>query len=158
HLYDAHAPNFAHPELGPAFATPSYDTELAYVDAQLGRLLDLLRRHDIERRTLVVVVGDHGEGLGEHGEPEHGYVLNAEALHVPLVIAEPGRIPARRVADVVSLRDLFPTILDLLGIAPDDAPHGRSLRPALEGAALSAEPSYAETDLPLLTFGWSSQR
>jgi arylsulfatase A-like enzyme/Tfp pilus assembly protein PilF len=159
HLYDAHAPRFAHPELGAAFATPSYDGGIAYDDAQLGRLLEALRRHGVAERTLVVVVGDHGEGLSDHGEPEHGYLLNVEVLHVPLVIALPGRVQGgRRVPDLVSMRDVFPTVLDLLGVPAEAAAHGRSLRSTFDGGVLADEPSYAETDQPMLTFAWSPLR
>ena len=161
HLYDAHYPYAAHAELaGTRFAgAASYDAEIAFMDRQVSRLLAFLEAHQLVHSTLVVVAGDHGEGLGEHGEVEHGYLLNTEALHVPLIVSFPGRIPAKvRVPAVVSLVDVVPTILDLLGIPAPAASHGRSLTPVFAGTSLPTVPSYAETDLPYTSFSWSPLR
>jgi arylsulfatase A-like enzyme/Flp pilus assembly protein TadD len=161
HLYDTHYPYAVHTELAQArFAgTATYDAELAFMDGQVGRIVAFLKEHNLIDSTLVVVVGDHGEGLGEHGEVEHGYLLNVEALHVPLIISLPGRVrEGGRVPGLVSLVDIVPTIHDLLGMPPPTAGHGRSLAPALEGQVLPPVPSYAETDLPYTSFGWSPLR
>ena len=161
HLYDPHHPDYVNPELaGTRFArVASYDSEVAFMDLQVGRLLRFLNERNLGARTLVVAVADHGEGLGEHDEMEHGYLLNAEALHVPLLIALPGRVRVgHRVDAVTSLVDVLPTVLDVLGVAPPARGHGRSLRAALEGEAIPSLPSYAETDMPYSVFGWSPLR
>jgi arylsulfatase A-like enzyme/Tfp pilus assembly protein PilF len=160
HLYDAHIPYHAHEELAdtPLAGQKSYDAEIAFADRQVGRLLAFLDQKGLRRQTLVVVVGDHGEGLNDHGDIEHGHLLNEEALHVPLVAALPGRIDAgRRVAAVVSVRDLPPTVLAVAGI-DGVLGAGRSLAPALAGEPLSSQPSYAETEFPFESFGWSPLR
>ena len=157
HLYDPHFPYQTHPEeFGDAFSAAPYDGEIAYVDRQVGRLLDFLKAHDLERDTLVVVVGDHGEGLGQHGEKTHGELLYNSTLRVPLIFAQPGRLPGGvRVAQNVSLTDVYPTLLDLLQLDRDKKLRGRSLRPALEGRALGEAPCCAMTQEPLLKNGWA---
>jgi arylsulfatase A-like enzyme/cytochrome c-type biogenesis protein CcmH/NrfG len=162
HLFDPHYPYHAHNELaGTRFeGVASYDAEVAFMDRQVARLTAFLREHDLTNRTLVIAVGDHGEGLGDHGETEHGYLLNDEVLRVPLMVSLPGVVRAGgRVTAVVSLADLAPTVLDLLGIAADVQWRGRSLEPALTASAdIGSRPSYGETDLPYAIYGWSPLR
>jgi arylsulfatase A-like enzyme/Flp pilus assembly protein TadD len=161
HLYDPHYPYRGHRELAATALgeSPSYDAEVAFADVQVGRLLRFLREASQEERTLVVAVGDHGEGLGDHGEAEHGYLLNEEVLRVPAIVSLPGRLAqGHRVSGLVSLIDLWPTILEVLRIPAPRRSHGRSLYPALLGGDASPEACYAETDLPQATFGWSPQR
>ncbi|MEL6349411.1 MAG: sulfatase-like hydrolase/transferase [Myxococcota bacterium] len=112
HVFDAHSP-YEPPE---AYATGRpYDDEIAFVDAQVGRLLQALPAD-----TLIVVSGDHGEAFGAGGEQEHGLLLTRETLHVPLLFAGPG-VPAGEVVNVpVSLADITPTLLNLLGVPDDD--------------------------------------
>src|SRR5665213_318660 len=114
HLYDPHAPYLAHTELfGNDYVDRPYDAEIAYVDLQAGRLVNFLKSRGLEQETLIVVVGDHGEGLGEHVEKGHGMTLYDESLHVPLIFRHVGRLPAgKRVPENISLVDLSPTILD----------------------------------------------
>jgi arylsulfatase A-like enzyme len=112
-----------------------YDAEVAYTDAQLGRLLVFLDERGLSEETLVVVTADHGEGLFDHGYLYHDVHLYEEAVRVPLVMRRPGLIPAgRSFAEPVALVDLLPTLLDLLGLdaAPAGA-QGLSLAPALLG-------------------------
>jgi len=105
----------------------AYDGALAYLDHEIGAMLDDFEARGLLRNTIVVVTADHGEEFGEHGLLDHGNSLYLPALHVPLVLAWPGRVPAgRRVAPTVSLRDLAATILDLAGQRP--ALPGHSLR------------------------------
>ena len=125
HLYDPHAPYDPPPEFRARTATP-YDGEIAYADAQFARLLDALRARGAMARTIVVVAGDHGEGLGDHGERTHGMLLYDSTLRVPLVIAAPGRAAATR-DEPVSLVDLAPTILRAAGVTPPDAMKGQDL-------------------------------
>ncbi len=124
----------------------AYDGALAYLDAQVGRLLDDLERRGLLDSTVVVVTSDHGEEFGEHGVYEHGYSLYKPGVHVPLIVVAPGRTPAgSRVATPVSLRDLAATIVDVLGLT-DGAPFpGGSLgglwRGNTTGASVGNEPS-----------------
>ncbi|MSR58085.1 MAG: tetratricopeptide repeat protein [Planctomycetaceae bacterium] len=160
HLYDPHEPYLAHAELfGDAFADRPYDAEIAYVDRQVGRLIDFLKTSGLDEETLVVVVGDHGEAFGEHLERGHGITLYQEAMHVPLIFRHPGRLAAgRRVEGPVSLVDVSPTVLDLLGIADERKITGRSVAQALRGGDLRASPCYGATDEAFLKNGWSPLR
>ena len=143
HLYDVHAPQALPMDLRRAYGD-RYEGGIAYVDAQIGRLVDALRRRDLLSNSVIVVAGDHGESLGEHGEQEHGIFLYQSTLRVPLVICGPG-LAARRVTAATSLVDVFPTVLQLLGI-PSHVPHdGMSLVPALTGGGLPKRAIYAES-------------
>lgn len=144
HLYDAHAPYAP-----PAPLPQTYDGEIAYVDAQVGRLLAAVDR----RKTIVVVIGDHGEALGEHGELTHGLLLYDATLHVPLLVAAP-EVDARVVEEPVSAADLAPTLASLAGatLPPAD---GRDLAAVIErGQSPERTELYAETQYPAI-FGWS---
>ena len=158
HLYDPHYPDFAHDELAgtPFEGKASYDAEVAFMDRQVGRLAAFLETRQLAGRTLVVAVADHGEGLGDHGEIEHGYLLNEEVLRVPLLVAFPGVVRAgARVDAMVSLVDLAPTVLEVLGIPAPARFSGRSLLPVLTGKSIESLPSYAETQLPYSVYRWS---
>lgn len=158
HIYEPHRP-YAPP---PRFAKASpYDGEVEYSDEIVGRLLDHLRAKDLYDRATIVLLADHGEGLGDHGEEEHGIFLYRETIQVPLVV----KLPAwhgggRRVAAPVQHIDLLPTILDLVGgehsrLRPDDR-QGRSLTPVLTGSGELPPPSvYSESLSPRYHFGWS---
>jgi len=144
HLWDAHAP-YAPPSPYPQ----TYDGEIAFVDAQLGRLLAAVDR----TQTVVIVVGDHGESLGEHGEQTHGLLLYQPTLHIPMVIAWPDA-EARVVREPVSSVDLAATVASLAGLTMP-AGDGRNLAEALRGGGdLPRGDLYAETQYPA-TFGWS---
>jgi arylsulfatase A-like enzyme len=106
----------------------AYDASIAYLDAQLGELFDSLAARGVLENTLVVLTADHGEEFHEHGVMGHGNSLYYPSVHVPLVVALPGRVPGdRRVQTPVSLRDVPATILDLVGV-PDERPFpGRTL-------------------------------
>jgi arylsulfatase A-like enzyme len=93
----------------------AYDNCLAFLDAQVGRLLDFLDKTPEGRHTIVIVTSDHGEEFGEQGYYSHGYNLYREALHVPLIIAGPGVPKGARIGHLVRIRDLFSTVLDLAG-------------------------------------------
>lgn len=143
HLYDAHAPY-----------SPSYDGEIAKVDAEVGRLLQELERRGLSDTTVVAVAADHGESLGEHGEMTHGLLLYEPALRVPLLVKAPGLAP-RAVETPVSLVDLGPTLAGLVGKALPGTLDGRDLSAALlEGREPAPADVYAETQYPAL-FGWS---
>jgi arylsulfatase A-like enzyme len=155
HLYDVHAPQALPIDLRRAYGD-RYEGGIAYVDAQIGRLLDALRQRRLLSNTVIVVTGDHGESLGEHGELEHGIFLYQSTLRVPLVICAPG-MTARRVTAPTSLVDVFPTVLQLLGIAPRASHDGVSLVPALTGGGLPARAIYAES-MYAAHFGWGPLR
>lgn len=149
HLYDPHAP-YDPPAAFRARTPTPYDGEVAYADAQFARLLEALRAQNALARTLVVVAGDHGEGLGEHGERTHGMLLYDSTLRVPLVVAAPGHAAAIR-SEAVSLTDLAPTILRAAGVTPPDAMKGRDL---LRLQADRGDDLYSETEYPRVA-GWS---
>jgi len=143
HLYDAHAPY-----------SPSYDGEIATVDAQVGRLLQELETRGLSGSTVVAVAADHGESLGEHGELTHGLLLYEPTLHVPLLVRAPG-LAARVIETPVSLVDVGPTLAGLVGKALPGTLDGRDLSAALrEGKEPPPSDLYAETQYPAV-FGWS---
>src|SRR6185312_898502 len=114
-----------------------------------------LGNYGILDQTVIVVAGDHGESLGEHGERQHGYMLHESTLRVPLIIADPRRkSPARRISTPVSLVDLFPTLLTLGG-APPSASADRDLQAALRGKPLSPRTCYSQTLEPYQEARWS---
>ncbi|MFT5284741.1 MAG: arylsulfatase A-like enzyme, partial [Planctomycetota bacterium] len=157
HMYDAHYPWHSHGAGDENDDRANYDAEITFVDQQYGRLADWLYASGEQDNTVVVVVADHGEGLGDHHEIEHAYLLNEEVLHVPLIFAGPGSKAGHRVNALVSLEDLQPTMLELLQV-PVEPMHGRSLVTALSGQAIESGESYAETDLPWTSFRWAPQR
>jgi arylsulfatase A-like enzyme len=127
-----------------AYYRAGYRAEIAYMDEQIGRLLAALDRGDLWRESIVVFAADHGESLGEGNVWfAHGSRLTDEQVWVPLVIFSPGRAPARR-TDPVSLVDVFPTLLGLLGVTPDGAARpGRDL--FAPGGAAGASVAYMAT-------------
>jgi arylsulfatase A-like enzyme len=113
-----------------------YDAEIAFTDQQLGVLFDAIDRLGLAEDTVVAVTADHGEGLMDHGELHHGTQLYEEQLRVPLLVRFPRTLPAGRVVEgPVSLLDLVPTLLALLGVEPPagDPMQGRNLVPVMEG-------------------------
>jgi arylsulfatase A-like enzyme/Flp pilus assembly protein TadD len=152
HYYDPHLPYVAPPRPG-APANP-YDAEIAYVDEQLGVLLNGIDR----ARTAIVVTGDHGEALGDHGEEDHGYFVYDATLHVPLIVAAPGLRP-RVVTEQVRSIDIAPTLAAMAGVAGVAAFDGESLEPLMAGRSRPEVPlSIAESWYPRLHFGWSELR
>ncbi|MBV8519244.1 MAG: sulfatase-like hydrolase/transferase [Acidobacteria bacterium] len=139
HLFEPHAPY-----------EPSYDGEIEKADRIVGDFLDDLRARKLYDDALIVLLSDHGEGLGDHGEQEHGVLLYREALQVPLIVKLPrGARGGERVTEPAQLADVFPTIASVIGITP---PHvrGRSLLDPGSPRAL-----YAETLYPRIHLGWS---
>jgi choline-sulfatase len=158
HLYDPHYPYIPPPPYSSIYRNRPYDGEIAFADAQVGRLLAALKEQGLFDRTLVVIAGDHGEGLGEHGEKTHGFFIYNSTLHVPLII-EGANLKPRVVQEPVSLVDVMPTILQALAIPVPDSVQGRSLWGlALGHSSGSHSNLYAETYLPLLHFRWNQLR
>ena len=133
HYYDLHQPQQRHPPFTTPFADDHYAGEFAYVDNCIGRVLDRLRALGVYDNTLVIITGDHGESLGEHGELTHGYFIYQSTLRVPLVIRAPGCGKGLQVEGNVSLVDIVPTVLDLVGLKIPPRVEGVDLRSALEG-------------------------
>ncbi len=156
HLYDAHGEYDARPDLfGSKFEKQPYDAGIAVEVQQLERVLKFLKEQKLDQKTIVVVAGDHGEGLDDHDEFEHGMLVYNTTLHVPLVVVGPRDCqPGHRVAEPVSLVDLTPTLLDLLRLPSPKHVSGRSLRTAMTGGTLSPRPCYAETEGPFLENHW----
>lgn len=150
HLFDPHVPYSARKELfGERYRDRPYDAGIAYVDRQVGRLLEYLKRNGLDENTIIVVAGDHGESLGEHGERSHGFTVYNATLHVPLMIRWTGEnAPARRIASPVSLVDVYPTLMSALAPDQNVSCSGRNLRPACFGEVLSSVSYYAESNHP----------
>lgn len=159
HLYDAHTPYEPPDPFAGAFADAPYDGEIAFDDSLLASVLDRLERLGLRAHTLVVVVGDHGESLGDHGEETHSMLVYQSVLRVPLVIWKPGLVPAGVVVrDPVRLTDVAPTILDLLGAPALPSKNGRSLVRAMAGQRDTPPSVYAETLAPELMMNWAPLR
>ena len=156
HLYDPHTPYDA-PEpfrsRHPQDIAGAYDAEIAWTDSLVGRLLDGLASRGALDRTIVIVVGDHGESLGAHGEQTHGFFIYEDTLHIPLLVSGPS-VGSRTVSAAVRIVDVMPTALDLLGIASPPAVQGRSLAPLGRGERLDLVPM-SETWYPRFHYGWS---
>jgi arylsulfatase A-like enzyme/tetratricopeptide (TPR) repeat protein len=157
HLYDPHAPYAPPPPFRERFAGRAYEGEIAFADAQVGRMLDALARQGRERDTLVVALADHGESLGEHGERTHALLVHEATQHVPLILAGPGIAP-RVVEDRVGTVDVLPTVLRRLGVEPPAGLPGRDLGAALDGRALPREALYAESLFGRLNCRWAPLR
>jgi arylsulfatase A-like enzyme/Tfp pilus assembly protein PilF len=161
HLYDAHHPYNPPTPYLQKYRSHPYDGGIAFVDAQVGRVVAYLKAKGIYDRTLIVVAGDHGEGLGEHGEKTHGFFIYDSTLHVPLIFKLPTGVGPQKpvVNDSANLADLLPTILELAGARRPNEVQGRSLVPSMAGKpeGIQAE-NYAETYLPRIHFNWSELR
>ena len=149
HLYDAHSPYDPPEPFRTQFKGRPYDGEIAYEDAQLARLFTWLKAHGLYEGAMIVLVGDHGESLGEHGEQEHGFFVYNATARVPLIVKAPGRAPAKRVQGPVETIGVATAILQ--ATAPSD-----SLRTQVQGTGLMGEKAaYTETLYPYRSFGWS---
>jgi choline-sulfatase len=160
HFYDAHSPYDPPEPFKSRYAGHPYVGEIAFVDSQVGRLLAYLDAHRLTDRTVVVVMGDHGESLGEHGEGTHGFFVYQATTHVPLLIRAPyDAMAGRRVADTVRSIDILPTALELLGVNTSEHLEGTSVVPLMTGAkkALGLA-AYSEAIYPRFHFGWSDLR
>ena len=162
HFYDPHDPYDPPPPFKAQYAASPYDGEIAYVDSAVGKLLTTLRSRGLYDQSLIVVVADHGEAFGEHGEWSHGLFLYDETIHVPLLIKLPSAGSGRRLIESrVGLVDIAPTLLQEVEIAAPSAMQGQSLLElvkAKSNADAQDRPEFAETDYPYRAFGWSSLR
>lgn len=160
HFYDPHAPYEPPEPFATRYAEHPYLGEIAFVDSQVARIVAFLEQNRLLDRTIVAVIGDHGESLNQHGEGTHGFFIYEATTRVPFIVRAPfERLRGRRVADPVRSVDLMPTVLDLLGIAPPPAIDGVSLAPLMTGGRRSMDlEGYAEALYPLHHFGWSEMR
>jgi len=157
HFYDAHAPARPPAEFAPISADDDYFAAIGFVDFQLSRVMNYLAEHQLFDRTIVVVIGDHGESLGEHGEPTHGLFVYESVVHVPFIIRAPfANMQGRRVSEPVRMVDVMPTVLDLLGQSASPAIDGRTLVPLMTGAQQASRwEVYSESRYGFDRFGWS---
>ncbi len=141
HYYDPHFGYLPPPPFDETYRDDPYAGEIAYTDRELGRIIDQLESWQRLDDTIVIITSDHGEALGEHGEAYHGSLIYDATQRVPLAIRWPAGIPAGRILDgQVTLADLFPTVLDLLGLPAGSAVQGRSLAGWLAGGAPAITP------------------
>ena len=159
HYYDPHAPYDPPEPYKRRYAGSLYDGEIAYMDEQIGRLLEGLTHMGLESHTLTIAVGDHGESLGEHSESTHGVFLYDSTLHVPLIVAGPNVPPGKVIDEQVRSIDIHPTVMEFLRLAPSSETQGVSLWPLIEhGTLVRTNYSYAETLYPRTSMGWSELR
>ena len=162
HLYDPHAPYLPPEPFRSRYARHPYAGEIAYTDQVVGRIVEALESRQLLDSTILAVVGDHGEGLGEHGETTHALLIYNSTLHVPMILRAPGLLPAGvELGELVRIIDLAPTLLDLLGL-PADFGEGASLRPLVVSRAADdsrppdhARSAYSESLYAQLNLGWS---
>ena len=158
HLYEPHTP-YDPPEPFRSSSASAYDGEIAFADSIVGTLVADLRRRDLYDGALVVVLSDHGEGLGDHGEQEHGILLYREELQVPLVVKLPGsRRRGTRVAEPVGLVDVLPTLAGELGLAPPPGLPGIDLFAGGSPPRAAERRIFSETMYPRIHLGWSELR
>ena len=158
HLWDPHFPYSAPEPYATQFKEDPYSGEVAYIDQELGKLLNLVKDKGWSKQTLIIFTGDHGESLGEHGELTHGYFAYNSTIWIPLIISAPN-IKESRIKDYVSHVDIFPTVCDVLGIKKPSSLHGESLDPFLRGRTRkNADPIYFEALDAYKNRGWAPLR
>ncbi|MEE8587634.1 MAG: sulfatase-like hydrolase/transferase [Acidobacteriota bacterium] len=158
HLFDPHDPYQPPSPYKERFAEALYDGEVAFADAQVGRLVDALKERQLYDPSLIVLMGDHGEGLGEHGEETHGFFIYNTTLHIPLLFKLPGNeLKAKEFAQTVMSVDVAPTILQMLRRPRGQDMQGQGLYGLMRnGRFPGAEQSYSESYYARYHFGWSS--
>jgi arylsulfatase A-like enzyme/Flp pilus assembly protein TadD len=155
HLYDPHDPYEPPMPYSQIYKDRLYDGEIAYADSALAHLVAYLKTSGRYRNSMIVAVGDHGEGLGEHREDTHGIFLYDSTTHVPLIVKLPGELSAgATVTAQVRTLDIMPTLLKFAGAPPSPDSDGASLDPYLVGKKDAGRPAFGETDYPL-SFGWA---
>src|SRR5437660_11242946 len=161
HLYDPHDPYEPPPPFSEKYKDHLYDGEIAYADHAVAHWIAFLKKVGVYENAIIVITGDHGEGLGEHGEEPHGLFLYASTLHVPLILKTPAAAHHGAVIDVqVRTTDILPTILSATGVAAPAELNGESLLPLIEQTKTAQGPNralFGETDYPL-RWGWAPLR
>ncbi|MAE61930.1 MAG: hypothetical protein CMJ49_11310 [Planctomycetaceae bacterium] len=151
HFYDAHDPYEPPEPFRSRFKDNLYAGEIAYMDQQVGRVLDELTSLGLDDETIVIVVADHGEMLGSHGERTHSYLIYQPVIDVPMIIRTPGSLTDHRVTEPVGIVDVAPTICGVLGINALDDTNGEDLSPFLFDPDLQVDPRtfYCESVTPM---------
>jgi len=161
HLYDPHDPYEPPPPFSEKYKDHLYDGEIAYADHAVAHWIVFLKKVGVYENAIIVITGDHGEGLGEHGEETHGLFLYDSTLHVPLILKIPAAAHHGAVIDVqVRTTDILPTILSATGVAAPAELNGESLLPLIEQTKTAQGPNralFGETDYPL-RWGWAPLR
>jgi choline-sulfatase len=154
HLFEPHSP-YEPAEPFRSKYRDRYDGEIATVDAILGVFLEGLRRSGVYDQALIIVLSDHGEALGDHGEPEHGIFVYRETIHIPLLVKLPANERRGDTVDTpVGLIDIAPTVADFAGVTVPTAMRGASLLKSGE----SGRRVYSESLYPRIHLGWSELR
>lgn len=154
HFYDPHEPYDPPEPFKGEYSQHPYDGEIAYMDDVFGRLMKRLQDLELQERTIIIVAGDHGESLGEHGEATHSIFVYNATQRVPLLVYIPGKKPAR-IDDVVGLIDIAPTLLDLSGLSSTNTMQGTSLLAKINGREDRTRMVYSETLFSQIHYGWS---
>jgi choline-sulfatase len=164
HLYDPHDPYEPPPPFSEKYKDHLYDGEIAYADSAVAHWIAFLKKAGVYDNAIIMVTGDHGEGLGEHGEETHGLFLYDSTLHIPLLLKMPAAANHGTVIDAqVRTTDILPTILSVTGIAAPPELNGESLLPLIANqlianqSAPSTRELFGETDYPL-RWGWAPLR
>ncbi len=159
HLFDPHLPYIAPQGFATQFPDNPYLAEIAYADSQIGVLLDRLDALKIAHRTIVVLTADHGEGLGQHDEKTHAFLIYDSTLHIPLIIRAPGLVnPGTTIDAQVRLTDVAPTLLQWLGVDAAGVRSGAPLQPLLAGQAAEARFAYSEAVSGVFNFQFAPLR
>jgi arylsulfatase A-like enzyme/Flp pilus assembly protein TadD len=154
HLFDPHQPYLPPAPYDEKFGDDLYSGEVAYVDDQLGRLMDFLGENELLEKTFIVFTADHGEGLGDHGEKTHSYFAYNSTIHVPLILYLPG-LSRDKIDENVCHIDIFPTICEVLGYRIPGHVQGESLISIINGKKRKNNSIYFESMNPYLNRGWA---
>lgn len=156
HLYDPHTPYDPPSPFKEKFPKRPYRGEVEYMDHQLGLFFRFLKAEGLYDRSLIILVADHGEALGQHNESTHGFFIYEPTVQVPLIIRAPFGFPVKKVKNVVELVDLAPTILEALDIPLPSFYQGQSLLGLMfDKNRKHRDMAYTETYFTRLHFGWS---
>ncbi len=159
HLFDPHHPYDPPSPFRQSYRERPYDGEVVYTDRALGLFLKSVKEMGLYDSSLIILAGDHGEGLGEHQEDFHGTFVYDATTKVPLIVRAPGGKRGTRVADIASTIDVMPTALEALGAPIPENVEGFSLMPAVTGAGrVPARTLYLESIYPSATYGWAEVR
>jgi arylsulfatase A-like enzyme/Tfp pilus assembly protein PilF len=158
HIYDPHIPYAPPPEYARKYRGRPYDGEVAYSDAQLGRLFAAVGAKSPADKTIVAVLSDHGESLGEHGERTHGVFIYDSTMRIAFLMSGPGIPAGVRVKQQARSIDFLPTVLEVMGGRAASSVEGLSLVPAFSGKSVATDISYAETLYPKMNMNWSELR
>lgn len=161
HYWDAHQPLQPPPPFRDHFQHDKYQGEISYVDYAIGQVFELLKQEDEYENTIIIVLADHGEGLGQHGEHTHALLAYNSTLHVPLIIKDRNQKQGHRIKSWVSTVDVMPTVLDLLEFPPMSALQGHSRVPLMhdrESTPITSSSLYAEGMSGRISHDWGELR